>query len=430
MKKSPVVIIETGDRYPTQPPFNPPVIYPEYPYGSSGVDESNTVYEGVRNLLRLLGMDKENYGKKQWNPFRGLINPGDRVLIKPNFVHSTHASRTTEGLESLIVPSSVLRPLVDYAFIATQGKGSIVIGDAPLDICNFYRLMDRIAMPQLVEFITRQGVPLEVVDFREPGDNISQEVREGEATALGDPRGYVTVDMGAESSLADFDSQEQNYRTVADTSIDPLDPYSQASGAPNQYHNKQRHVYRLPRTVLEANVIISVAKLKTHMKTGVTLCLKNAIGTIAGKKYIPHYRTGYPPDGDASPEPLPRSFVRKRKALVFLHEMPLVGEPIHRAISKMVNLFKIKDLVYKEYFDHGGWHGNDTLWRTIVDINRILIYADSQGKLHPQPQRRYLGMVDGIVGGDGNVPWTPSRGGAVCCSEALTRWRLILSLPG
>ena len=46
--------IKTGERYSSKPPFHPPAIYPEYPYDSSELDESNMVYEGVRNLLRLL----------------------------------------------------------------------------------------------------------------------------------------------------------------------------------------------------------------------------------------------------------------------------------------------------------------------------------------------------------------------------------------
>jgi hypothetical protein len=40
---------------------------------------------------------------------------------------------------------------------------------------------------------------------------------------------------------------------------------------------------------------------------------------------------------------------------------------------------------------------NDTIWRSMADLNRILLYADAQGILHPERQRRYLAIVDGIV---------------------------------
>jgi uncharacterized protein (DUF362 family) len=44
------------------------------------------------------------------------------------------------------------------------------------------------------------------------------------------------------------------------------------------------------------------------------------------------------------------------------------------------------------------------LWRTILDLNRILFYVDRDGRLRGEPQRRYVTLVDGIVAGDGDGP--------------------------
>ena len=33
-----------------------------------------------------MGLDKEHYGTKDWNPFAGIIKAGNAVVIKPNFV--------------------------------------------------------------------------------------------------------------------------------------------------------------------------------------------------------------------------------------------------------------------------------------------------------------------------------------------------------
>ena len=55
----------------------------------------------------------------------------------------------------------------------------------------------------------------------------------------------------------------------------------------------------------------------------------------------------------------------------------------------------------------GAWHGNDTLWRTIVVLNRILLYARADGSLADTPQRRYVAIVDGIVAGQGQGPLVP-----------------------
>jgi hypothetical protein len=55
----------------------------------------------------------------------------------------------------------------------------------------------------------------------------------------------------------------------------------------------------------------------------------------------------------------------------------------------------------------GSWHGNDTLWRTILDLNKIARYADRDGQLHDTPQRRYLCIVDGVYSGENDGPIMP-----------------------
>jgi hypothetical protein len=48
----------------------------------------------------------------------------------------------------------------------------------------------------------------------------------------------------------------------------------------------------------------------------------------------------------------------------------------------------------------GEFLDNDTIWRSMADLNRILLYADRKGILQPARQRRYLAIVDGIVAGE------------------------------
>jgi hypothetical protein len=63
----------------------------------------------------------------------------------------------------------------------------------------------------------------------------------------------------------------------------------------------------------------------------------------------------------------------------------------------------------------GNWYGNDTTWRMVLDLNRILMYADSNGDIGGSPARRMLCIVDGIIGGEGNGPMdpTPKQSGVV-----------------
>jgi hypothetical protein len=53
---------------------------------------------------------------------------------------------------------------------------------------------------------------------------------------------------------------------------------------------------------------------------------------------------------------------------------------------------------------HGNWPGNDTLWRTILDLNLIIRYADAGGTLTPGQKRRLFFFVDGVISGDGDGP--------------------------
>jgi hypothetical protein len=60
----------------------------------------------------------------------------------------------------------------------------------------------------------------------------------------------------------------------------------------------------------------------------------------------------------------------------------------------------------------GNWYGNDTTWRMVLDLNRILMYADPNGRLQDRPARRVFCIVDGIVGGEGNGPLDPMPKGS------------------
>ena len=54
----------------------------------------------------------------------------------------------------------------------------------------------------------------------------------------------------------------------------------------------------------------------------------------------------------------------------------------------------------------GNWHGNDTCWRMVLDLNKCLFRFDGEGQPRDKPLR-YLAVVDGIIGGEGNGPMTP-----------------------
>jgi len=58
----------------------------------------------------------------------------------------------------------------------------------------------------------------------------------------------------------------------------------------------------------------------------------------------------------------------------------------------------------------GNWYGNDTLWRMVLDLNKVMFYVNPDGSLRddePQTRKKYIGIVDGILGGEGNGPMAP-----------------------
>jgi len=43
--------------------------------------------------------------------------------------------------------------------------------------------------------------------------------------------------------------------------------------------------------------------------------------------------------------------------------------------------FKYMSYINDDYIREGSWYGNDTLWRSILDLNRIVLYVDKYSKM-------------------------------------------------
>jgi hypothetical protein len=160
------------------------------------------------------------------------------------------------------------------------------------------------------------------------------------------------------------------------------------------------------RDVLESDVVISLSKLKTHEKVGITCGLKGFVGSVGHKDCLAHHRFGTPkhggdeyPDGSGLLEPLSRlhDWVNLRGA-----DRPLQGlaQILDRSLRRVVRRSGATVA--------GGWHGNDTAWRMTLDLARILHYASADGAMREGVQRRHLSLIDGIVAGERDGPLNPS----------------------
>jgi hypothetical protein len=159
--------------------------------------------------------------------------------------------------------------------------------------------------------------------------------------------------------------------------------------------------------------VINAPKLKTHKKAGITCALKNMVGINGDKSWLPHHRAGAPPQGgDEYPK---MSFVKsfESTAIDCLRRNPMFW----CAVRKIYHAVKKEDSSCRVTYDtrEGSWYGNDTIWRTILDLNTILFYSDKNGVLKDSVQRKYFVVVDGILAGEGDGPIrsTPKKAGLI-----------------
>lgn len=389
----PVIRRDSEAHYP-QAPFHPDAEFPEYPF-KGAVGQGNRVYRMVRSLLQDLQLDSRRSGSPEWNPLGDLIRPGDSVVVKPNLVLHRHP-RGGDPV-CLVTHGSVVRAVLDYVCLALKGEGNVVIADAPIQETDFDEAVRLSGIDRIADFYSRRSaLNLKVLDLRriralkDPRGHVV-EWRE----LPGDPAGYVTVDLGSDSQLSPLDGRTARFR-VANYPVDET----------LRYHRPGSHRYVISRTVLAADVVISLPKLKTHCKAGITVALKNIVGIVGRKECLAHHRKGSLwVGGDEYPRPSPL------KAFSDRLERAIDGNPHrwHRVL--LGNLYRVNERLIRLLGDaalrDGSWYGNDTVWRMVLDLDRIVRYARPDGTMAERPQRRILTVVDGIVAGEGEGPLEP-----------------------
>ncbi len=399
---SPVVVVSRpGVRYVLEAPFDPP----------------NPVYEMVEAVFRGLGYDAARAGTPEWNPLGALIEPGDRVLIKPNFVTSKNFEEHLRG-EKLACSSthgSVLRPILDYALKACGPEGRVTIVDTPVEGCNLEEVVEGLGVRALLDWYGARGQRVDFIDLRHfrvvPHMALDNVRRYGRSFNLGllvrerlpgDPLGYTVVDLGERSWFREVERRAPRFAF-----------HRSHKHTPVPHHSSGKQEYSIPRTVLDADVVINLPKLKTHKKSGVTLALKSCIGLTNEKYWLPHYTFGtVHEDGDEFPFRPPLKIRVENQLQRFPLPPPFDGHSLI-ARAPVLSEGRSQNGFLHGFIMEGSWEGNDTIWRTVLDLNHILFYADRDGVLRSSPQRRYLAIVDGIIAGEGEGPLasTPRHSG-------------------
>ena len=379
--------------YPKKETFyHPAVCYPEYPFGSEAISATqNEVYDMVRASLIGLGLDKEHYETPQWNPFGDFIKPGDKVVLKPNWVRQCV---NNVQWDCTVTNPAVVRAAIDYCVIAKAGE--IIVGDAPIQGMTIELVWEQGGYLEMQKFYSDNGVRIEIVDFRD----LIVRTKNGLIIPYDDPRGkkaedLVNLDFGSKSNHEDIELKKK-YATCG-----------YCHDKINENHKLGHHNYILTRHALEADVIINLPKPKTHRFAGITGAQKNFIGVCADKESLPHFTVGSPcVGGDET-----NSTSWLSKLITFTYDKYLIyckQKKFFIAQGYRIAHFMLNRLNRTYFFTKGAWYGNDTIWKTILDVNKAVLYGDKNGILDFSCQKRKVFTIgDMIIAGQKAGPLEP-----------------------
>jgi uncharacterized protein (DUF362 family) len=328
---------------------------------------------------------------------RDFIKPGDRVVLKPNWVKEHDERRPgPDQWEHVITHPAVIEAVANWVAAQLQDHGSIIICDAPQTDSSFETLRKYCRLDEMLARC-RQAHPkikFELLDLRLEEWHSIDGVTVSKTKLPGDRLGSTHVRLNEASEFVEYTGQGRLYGASFDME------------ETNARHKGSTHDYLLCRTPMDADVLINLPKLKTHKKVGLTCALKNLVGINANKNWLPHHTEGAP---DTGGDQFPRATTKTRLEHTWMGQAKrwLKDKP---ALSRLFVPLKKAGRVYfgdtQNTVRSGNWHGNDTCWRMVLDLNKCLFHFDGAGNRRAKPLR-YLAIVDGIVAGEGNAPMSP-----------------------
>jgi uncharacterized protein (DUF362 family) len=326
-----------------------------------------------------------------------FVHADDRVVIKPNWVKEHDERHPGPGYwEYVVTHPVIIEAVVRWVAGRLMGGGSIIICDSPQTDSSFTKLREYCGLDDLVARCRQDfpGVRIELLDLRVEEWRTVDGVTVSRTPLSGDPLGNTHLHLDGASEFVGYSGLGKLYGASYDMA------------ETNARHCGTQHEYLLCRTPMEADVFINLPKLKTHKKVGVTCALKNLVGITGRKNWLPHHTEGTPKQGgdqfskDSTKAWIEHSWMGAAKR--WLKNRPALTH-LFVPTKKIARLF-FGDT--QKVVRSGNWHGNDTCWRMVLDLNKCLFFFDGKGQPRQQPLR-YLAVVDGIIGGEGNGPMSP-----------------------
>ncbi|MBN1471943.1 MAG: DUF362 domain-containing protein [Syntrophaceae bacterium] len=304
--------MNSGDISPVSFNYDKKVTYGgRVPYES----HDNPAYDFVWKTVERLGMGTSR------NPLSSIIKPGNTVLIKPNLIDSIPGTYTRP---------EVVRPVIDMAVAA--GAGKIHIADAGINFIETEQTLDATHYSEMAWCLQRRHPAITIEAL-----NLNRLPR-WRWVFLGDGSSFYNSGYRNDEAAFDYGEPLLNHKY-----------YLTADRLGRSPEGKPLGWYAISDSILDADVVINMPKMKTHWTMLVTLSMKNLVGCTVASTY--DHKAG----NGANLARIPHCHVRKTN-----------------------------------YFD------NDISARVLQDLNKIIFYCDKDGRLKKRKQRNYLTVIDGI----------------------------------
>jgi uncharacterized protein (DUF362 family) len=337
----------------------------------------------------------------------GHLPEGDfgKILIKPNWVK--HQENERFPIAALVTDSRVIDAAIRACIEKYSSLTEIIVGDVPLQSCDWDVLKRQSGVDLLIEKYGQYRKPqIRFLDLRRERVNVRSGVLEKSSSAsFGDPKGYREIQLDSSSFLDSISDARHRFR------VSDYRPEQTTSS-----HRRGFHRYLISGSALDCELFVNLPKMKTHQKAGITGALKNLVGINGEKAYLVHYRKGKTVvGGDEFPPGTPWPVVLQTKLrtsilgrYAFAFAVFRYGWVLLRRLYGIEVEGTPENLGKRFYCAAGSWYGNDSIWRMVYDLNRIVRYAPRNGsRLSNRPQREYVAIMDGIVAGEGNGPLQP-----------------------
>jgi uncharacterized protein (DUF362 family) len=353
--------------------------------GHDGYGEQDAVFNQVWRAIGDLRLAED------------FVRPGDHVVLKPNWVRECDERFDgPDRWEHMVTHPLVIEAVAKWVAERLCENGIVTICDGPQTDSSFAKIRSYCRLDAMIARLDEAypNVRFELLDLRPEEWQKVEGVVVNRRPLRGDPMGLVDIALNEDSFFVGFDGLGRLFGASFDVE------------ETNARHAGTNHEYRICRTPMSADVVINIPKLKTHKKVGLTCALKNLVGINGDRNWLPHHTEGtFAQGGDQFPKNDIRSRTETRW-MGFAKRVVYRFPPLAWLLIPSKKAFRLVFGDTKKIVRSGNWHGNDTCWRMVLDLNLCFFGFDSRGQERSTPLR-YLSVVDGIIGGEGDGPMSP-----------------------